>query len=213
MIPARAVVTAIAACLLMAPVPPLHAERADRNKPINIEADTLRYDDLRQVSVFTGNVVLTKGTILLRADRLEMRQDAEGFQYGQANGSPASFRQKRDGVEQFVEGYGQQIDYDGRTETVKFNNKALLRRLDRDRPADEIHGNVIVYDSRTEYFTVESGGVKSATPSNPGGRVRVVIQPKSGDTPDPPPPGQKPSRPAPIKPDERIGPPTGGSGR
>lgn len=205
MMPARAAALALAACLALAASGPSRAERADRAKPINIEADTLRYDDLRQVSVFTGNVVLTKGTILLRADRLELRQDAEGFQYGQANGNPASFRQKRDGVDQYVEGYGQQIEYDGRNETVKFQNKAQLRRLERDRPADEIHGNVIVYDSRTEYFTVESGGTKNATAANPGGRVRVVIQPKAADGAEAPAP-----KPAPIKPDSRIGPPAGG---
>ena len=74
---------------------------------MNIEADSLRYDDLQQISVFTGRVVLTKGSILIRADRLEVRQDPDGFQYGVATGSAgrlAFFRQKREAVDEFMEG-------------------------------------------------------------------------------------------------------------
>ena len=59
-----------------------HAERADRDKPMNIESDALRHDDLTQTSVFTGNVVMTKGTIVLRGEQLDVRQDAEGYQHG-----------------------------------------------------------------------------------------------------------------------------------
>ena len=58
---------------------PAFAEKADREKPMNVEADALRHDDLAQTSVFTGNVVLTKGTILIRGTRLEVRQDADGY--------------------------------------------------------------------------------------------------------------------------------------
>lgn len=158
---------------------PAQAERADRDKPVNIEADSMQYDDARQLSVFTGNVTLTKGTILIRADRLTLRQDAAGNQYGTAIGNPASFRQKREGVEQFILGSAQQLQYDGRSETVRLEQQATLKRLEHERITDEVHGNLIVYDSRTEFFDVRSGGPSTATPENPGGRVRVVIQPKS----------------------------------
>ena len=59
-----------------------HAERADRDKPMNIEADALRHDELKQTSVFTGNVVMTKGSIVLRGAQLDVRQDGEGYQHG-----------------------------------------------------------------------------------------------------------------------------------
>jgi lipopolysaccharide export system protein LptA len=87
------------------------AEKADRNKPMNVEADVLRYDDLQQTTVFSGKVVLTKGSITIRGARLEVRQDAEGYQYGTVTGSaadPAFFRQKREGVDEFIEGRGPQ---------------------------------------------------------------------------------------------------------
>lgn len=170
---------------LGATAPAARAERADRNKPINVEADAMQYDDLKQINVFTGNVTLTKGTIVIRADRLVIRQDPEGYQYGTAYGNPATFRQKREGVDQFVHGVGQQLDYDGKTETVRFQQRASLKRLERERVTDEIHGNTIVYDARTEFFTVEGGGARTATPENPGGRVRVVIQPKNTEPAEP----------------------------
>ena len=68
--------------LLAGGASPVRAEKADRTKPMNIEADALRYDDLKQTSVFTGNVLVTKGTIIIRGARIDVRQDPEGYQYG-----------------------------------------------------------------------------------------------------------------------------------
>ncbi|MBU6272889.1 MAG: lipopolysaccharide transport periplasmic protein LptA [Betaproteobacteria bacterium] len=154
------------------------AERADRERPTQVEADSLRHDDVRQTTVFTGNVVLTRGTLVIRADRLVMRQDPEGYQHGSAFGNPASFRQKRDGVDQFVHGRAQQLDYDGKAEVVRLIDRAQLKRLEQDRVTDEVHGSLIVYDGRSEQFSVD-GGSRGATAENPGGRVRLVIQPRS----------------------------------
>ncbi len=158
------------------------AEKADRSKPMNIEADTLRYDDLKQVSVFSGRVVMTKGSIVVRASQIEVRQDPDGFQFGTITGAadaPAFFRQKRDGVDEFIEGSAQSIEYDGKADTVRFVQKAQLRRLRGTIVADEINGGVIVYENTTDMFTVD-GGSKSAagTPSAPAGRVRAVLTPK-----------------------------------
>lgn len=187
----RALASAALACLLLAgAAPQALAERADRDKPVNVEADAMRYDDLRQTNVFTGNVRLTKGTMAIRADRLVLRQDAEGHQYATANGNLASFRQKREGADQFVVGVGEQLEYDGKADTIRLQNRANLKRLENDRVTDELHGSLIVYDARTESITVQGGGPSSATPENPAGRVRVVIQPRSAGqaaAPDPAP--------------------------
>lgn len=169
------------ALLLSLACPPAHAERADREKPTQVESDRMQYDDQRQVNVFTGNVVLTKGTILLRADRLVVRQDAEGFQYGTATGNLAWFRQKRDAPgEQYVEGQARQIDYNGKLETFHLQQQAMLRRTENGRVLDEVHGSEILYEARSEFFTVEGTRGAAATAENPGGRVRVVIQPREG---------------------------------
>lgn len=175
-----AVLAGILAALLGLSAAPAFAEKADRNKPINIEADRMQHDDLKQITVFTGSVVLTKGTILLRADKLVLRQDPEGYQYGTATGNLAFFKQKREGVDQYVEGQARQIDYDGKLETFHLQQQAMLRRTEKDRVVDEVHGSDILYESRSEFFTVEGTSGAAATAGNPAGRVRVVIQPREG---------------------------------
>jgi lipopolysaccharide export system protein LptA len=158
------------------------AEKADRNKPMNIEADSLRYDDLKQVSVFTGRVVLTKGTIVIRSNRLEVRQDPDGYQFGLATGSAeklAFYRQKREALDEFIEGEGETITYDGKADTVTFTRKAQLRRLPGSTLADEITGGNIVYENLTDLFTVD--GVAKSGPTGAlgiAGRVRVMLTPK-----------------------------------
>lgn len=164
--------------LLGAVVTPAFAERADRNKPIQLEADTLRYDDVRQVSVLTGNVLVTKGTIVIRGATVEVRQDPDGYQYATVVGSaqtPAFFRQKRDGVDEFIEGTGNTIEYDGRADTVRFIKQAQLRRLRGGTLADEVNGDTVLYENLADRFSVD-GAPKTA--AGTGGRVRAMLTPK-----------------------------------
>ena len=159
--------------------PASHAEKADRAKPMNIEADALRYDDLKQVSVFTGRVVVTKGTIVFRGARIDVRQDAEGYQHGVVTAEPgklAFFRQKREGVDEFIEGEGETIEYDGKADRVKFVKRAEMRRFRGATLADEMTGSLIVYDNTTDVFTVDGGPAGPAS----NGRVRAVLAPRPG---------------------------------
>ncbi len=156
------------------------AEKADRGKPMNIEADALRYDDLNQVSVFTGRAVLNKGTIQIRGNQVEVRQDPEGYQYGKVTGAPdklAFFRQKREGVDEYIEGEGELLEYDGKLDTVKFTKKAQLRRYRGAVLADEITGGVIVYNNLTDMFSVD-GSASKGVAGAPSGRVRAMLTPK-----------------------------------
>jgi lipopolysaccharide export system protein LptA len=161
-------------------IPSAQAEKADKNKPMNVEADALRYDDLQQTSVFTGKVVVTKGTIVIRGGKLTVHQDPEGYQFGVVTADPgkqAFFRQKREGVDEFIEGEGETIEYDGKADKVKFIGRAEMRRLRGAAIADETSGAVITYDNSNDQFSVD-GGAPSATPSNPGGRVRATLAPR-----------------------------------
>lgn len=159
------------------------AEKADRNKPMNAEADSLRYDDVKQTSVFTGNVVITKGTMVIRADRVEVRQDNEGYQFGtatSASGKRAFFRQKRDAGDEWIEGEAEVIVYDGKADNVTFSRNATMRRLRGVTLADEAFGAQIVYDNTNDMFNVAGGAASgSAATGNPGGRVRAVLSPRS----------------------------------
>lgn len=155
------------------------AELADKDKPMNIEADALRYDDKTQTSVFSGNVSITKGTIIMRGGKIEVRQDPQGNQFGVLVGTakaPSFFRQKREGVDEWVEGEGDKLDYDSKAQTVVLNGNATLRRYRGTQLNDESVGSQIVYNSQTEVFTVK-GGAANATATNPGGRVRAMLTP------------------------------------
>jgi len=171
-----------------------HAESTDRDKPVNIEADRMLADDQKQTAVFEGRVVLTQGTFVLRADKLTVRQDTQGFQTGVAVGAPATFRQKRDGVDEWIDGEASRIEYDGKSERVELFEKA---RVSRDK--DEVRGNYISYDSRTEVFRVQPSK-DAAGPPGREGRVRAVIQPKKKDEPS-----ARPAAPLDLKPATDLG--------
>ena len=161
-------------------VGPAGAEKADRAKPMNVEADSLRYDDLNQTSVFTGRVVVTKGTIVIRGGKVNVKQDPEGYQFGTVTAEPgkrAFFRQKRDGVDEFIEGESDTIEYDGRADRVKFIGHAELRRYRGAVVADETTGALITYDNTTDQFSVD-GTPGGSTPASPGGRVRATLAPR-----------------------------------
>ena len=176
---------------------PAAAERADRDKPMNAEADSLRYDDLKQTSVFTGNVVITKGTTIIRGAQVDVSQDAEGYQLAVATAAPgklAYYRKKRDGVDEYIEGEGERIEYDSRADLVKFIRRAVVRRYKGAMLSDETTGALIVYDNNTDVFTVDAGA-KNASAANPGGRVRAMLSPRgaaSGATAVPPAAGPAP---------------------
>ena len=192
------------ALLLCFAASPAWAEKADRNQPMNIEADALRYDDVKQLSVFTGNVVITKGSLMLRGARIEVRQDPQGYQFGVARGvpgKPATVRQKREGVDEFIEGEGETIEYDGKSDTVRFIKRAVIRRFRGATLADETSGAVITYDNTTDVFSVD-GGAANASAANPSGRIRAILSPR-GAAPAAAAPASAPS--APLRPATQLG--------
>lgn len=157
----------------------LHAEKADSSKPTTVDADQMSYDDVKQIDIFTGNVVITRGTLLMKAAKVVVTQDAAGYQFATLygpEGGLATFRQKRDGGPNlWIEGQAERIEYDGKAELVKLFVKAKMRRLEGDKETDEVEGELISYDSRAEYFEV----FNSATGDKAGGgRIKAVIQPR-----------------------------------
>lgn len=153
--------------------PPTFAEKADRDKPVNIEADRVDLDDAKKEAVFEGNVTMTQGTLMIKGDKIIVKQDAVGFQYGTAFGKPASFRQKREGFDEYIEGYGERLEYDGKADKMQMFTNARIQR-----GGDEVRGDYIAYNAVTEFFQVIGGGKSAASAGNPQGRVRAVIQPK-----------------------------------
>ena len=158
---------------------PAAAEKADRNKPMTIDADKpMRLDYERQVYVIAGNVLISQGSLQLRAERVERREGKDGRRNATAIGDaqrPASYRQRLDVPQEWAEATAERIEYDARTETLRMTGQAVWRRMRSNEVVDEISGHSIVWDQRTSLVDV-SGGVSSA--SNPSGRVRAVFSPR-----------------------------------
>ena len=154
------------------------AERADLEKPVNIESDSMIADEAKRIATFEGKVVLTQGSLIIRADRIVVRQDGDGFYNGVATGNPATFRHKREGSGDYIDGEALKIEYDNKLDRVEFSNSARLRR----DSGDDIRGDYISYDAKTERFAVKSAGAESGTE-----RVRATIMPKKpAAAPSPP---------------------------
>jgi lipopolysaccharide export system protein LptA len=164
-------VRALAACLLLALAGAALAEKADRDKPTQIEVNRMQSDETRRLNIFEGNVVVTKGTLTVRAERIVVRQDAEGFQLTTATGAPVRFRQRqdpKDGKEgAWMDGEALRLEIDDRKSTIELFDKA---RVTRD--GDEVLGDYIFVDQRSDYYSASSAkGVP--------GRVKATIQPKT----------------------------------
>ena len=167
----------IAGLLAVLSTPSL-AEKADREKPINIEADRVSMDDINKVQVFEGNVVLIQGSMQLRTTKLVVTQDADGFQKGVATSGAnglARFRQKQEGKDEYLEGEAERIEHDAKAEKTEFFVRAWVRN-----GLDEVKGQYISYDALTEKYLVTNGtgGAKTAVGAEQA-RVRAIIQPKS----------------------------------
>jgi lipopolysaccharide export system protein LptA len=159
-------------CLLLAQS--AYAELADRTKPVNLEADSVTVDDIHKTSVYVGSVVLIQGTMLLRADKIEVSENGEGFNKAVAYGNPVYFRQKRDKVDEYVEGYASRIDMDSKANMVYLTGNARLKKGE-----DELRGHTMTYNTTSEVFEARNDPTQAAkNPNAAPSRVRAVIHPK-----------------------------------
>ncbi len=158
------------------------AERADRDKPIHLEADRATVEDYNRkgefrTSIFIGNVVMTQGTLIVRADKVIMKEDTAGYRHATAYGDLVSYRQKRDGVDEYVEAWSRRAEYDDKTDKIELFGSARLKR-----GADEVEGDYISYDIASDFFQV-FGQPQPENGKHSDHRVRAVIQPKAKQPP------------------------------
>jgi lipopolysaccharide export system protein LptA len=156
-----------------------HAERADRDKPINLDADKITVDDAKKTHVFEGNVLLTQGTLMIKADKIVVTQDASGYQTGVATGGPdglSYFKQKREARDDYIEGWADRIENDAKAEKSELFGHAKMRS-----GQDEVRGQYISYDGKTENYLVSNGPNGTTISNTKSERVHAVIQPKNKD--------------------------------
>ncbi|HSC23878.1 MAG TPA: lipopolysaccharide transport periplasmic protein LptA [Casimicrobiaceae bacterium] len=173
-----AIVIAIAAAAAL----PARAEKADRDKPIHYQADTGDVNYQTKVGTLIGSVIITQGTLTIHADKVILRQNPDNSMSATAYGNPITFREKRDGVDEYYEGVAQRAEYDGQKRFLELFDRALLRK-----GADEIRSNYISYNAETEFFKAE-GRPDTRPPAEGepplGARVRGVFQPQPKDQDD-----------------------------
>ena len=159
--------------------PAAWAEKADRDKPMQIEADALQHDENKHVTVFTGKVVALKGTIVMRAERMEVQKDKQGNQQAILTAAPGErvfFRQKREGLNEFIEGEAERAQYDEQSDVLTLLQRAEMRILRSQQQADIVQGQKIVYNNQTELMTVDGRPTPQAGGKEP--RVRAVLTPR-----------------------------------
>ena len=156
------------------------AEKADSLKQAVVNFDSLDVDEVTQTRILTGNVVLTRGTLIMKSEKARVTEAADGYMsvvLTTVPGKQATFRQKRDGgTDLWVEGAAQRIEYDERTELVKLFNNASVKNLEGTRLSNEVDGEFISYDSRKEVALVRndaSGDSKAGK-----GRGTLILAPR-----------------------------------
>lgn len=161
-----------------------HAEKADKDKPMNIEADNMRHDENQKLTKFNGNVVALKGTLIMRAERMEVQEDSKGQQIAKFWAAPKQrifFRQKREGVDEYTEGEAETAIYDKQADQVTLVQRAEARILRGSEVANLVTGEKIVFNNTTEVMTVD-GQPKGQAASGRGERVRAVLTPRKEAT-------------------------------
>lgn len=157
-----------------------HAEKADKDKPMNIEADNMRHDEAKKTTQFIGNVVAVKGTMVMRAARMEVQEDAQGQQIAYFWAAPKErifFRQKREGVNEYTEGEAESAVYDKQADVMTLLQRAEARILRGTDVSNQVTGQKIVYNNTTEVMTVD-GQTKGPSGTQRGERVRAVLTPR-----------------------------------
>lgn len=161
------------------------AEKADSNKPIDVSYDKLDIDEVNQLKILSGNVILTRGTLIMKSERAVLKEDPEGYQLVTLTAAPgklASFRQKRDGGPNlWVEGHAERIEFDEKADVVKLYARANIRQLEGAKVTQELNSAFISYDNRNEHLTArnDAGGA-----DKPGaGRGSLRFEPRKPAAP------------------------------
>ncbi|MDQ8035401.1 lipopolysaccharide transport periplasmic protein LptA [Bordetella genomosp. 1] len=170
--PSRLIASLLLAAAACAPAAAQQADAAAPEDPDTlILSDTLHYDDIKRQSIFTGNVALTRGLMTLNADKLEVREDAKGTQFGTATankGKMVTIRQERPENFEVLEGEGLRAEYNSSTSEFDLIGQAVVTRFICGKPFDTIRGERVRYNDKTGTYQAMGGPNSSA----PGGRVR-----------------------------------------
>jgi lipopolysaccharide export system protein LptA len=167
----RALISLAALGLLLAAAPAA-AEKTDREKPIRYSANNLDGNEAEQTVLLSGRVEVTQGTIVMKADRVVLKQQPDGTYNVSATGKPVTFRQKMDNSDEYVDAQALRVEYLGSKDLVELYDQSWIKRGN-----DELRGNFLTYNSATGAFAGRGSWPPAGQPAGDG-RVTGVIQPK-----------------------------------
>jgi len=132
------------------------ADKNDSTKPMNFSSNSASMDDLRKTYHYVGHVRMTQGSRLLTSDKVSIQQDAAGFSKSIAYGSAqklAYVKQRENDGKGWMEGWGERIEYNDRTDTFVFFDQAHIKTS-----TDDAKGDVIIFDNVTERYQILAKG-------------------------------------------------------
>lgn len=128
----------IVSFVLLAGTPAL-ALKSDSDQPVNINSLKQSLDMQSNVSTFTDEVVITQGTIEIKADKVVVTRPGgdQNKTYIEAFGNPVTFYQMQDNGKP-VKGRAQKVRYDVVSQLVTLTGNAYLEQLDSNVRGDRI---------------------------------------------------------------------------
>lgn len=147
----------------------------DRNQPIRIQADTAEMDDRQGVAVYTGDVVITQGSLRITGNKVTVTRDQNGdIEVFTAIGKPAYYEQRPALDKPVVKAYGLTIQYFASNERIVLIDQAKVVQ-----EGNTFEGEKIVYDTRRQI--VNAGRASGADITTPRPRIDMLLQPRNQD--------------------------------
>lgn len=137
-----------------------YALDSDKHQPIQIESDSLHYDNAQKSSVYVGDVHFRQGTIHLSADKATVVNDSKGIKRLTAHGKPATFTQKLDDKTTVV-AEASQLTYDADKRLIELTQNAKIQQNQ-----DTFHAPKITYHLDKKQL------------NSSGGRTQILLHPK-----------------------------------
>ncbi|ORU90979.1 MAG: lipopolysaccharide transport periplasmic protein LptA [Cycloclasticus sp. symbiont of Poecilosclerida sp. N] len=143
----------------------LWALSSDKTKPVEIEADSFNLDDAKKITLYSGNVIITQGSMKIMADKVTIYGKRGATDKVIAIGRPVKFNQQPDGNQGLIRGEAQRLEYLVSKDTLTLIKEATLWQAGNIFASDRI-----VYDSKRSI--VKAGDSESASK-----RVSITLEP------------------------------------
>lgn len=160
---ARFATFALAFALGLATTPSM-ALQTDREKPLDVNADSSDGTLGDGIATLRGNIEIRQGTLLIRADVANVEKTEGRVHRIELNGSPVTLQQEIE-EQGLVTAEANTMEYEVATGTVTLTGAA-----DVVHPQYHISGEVLVYDMNLQHFR-GSGDEDS-------GRIRIRLDPE-----------------------------------